>query len=59
MTARLIDVSHTIVHAMITYPGLPAPVIGDWLSREASRTRYAAGTTFQIGKIELVANNGT
>ena len=59
MTARLIDVSHTIVHAMITYPGLPAPVIGDWLSREASRTRYATGTTFQIGKIELVANTGT
>lgn len=59
MTARLIDLSHTIVDAMITYPGLPAPVIGDWLSREASRTRYATGTTFHIGKIELVANTGT
>lgn len=59
MTARLIDVSHTIVHAMITYPGLPAPVIGDWLSRAASQTRYGPGTTFQIGKIELVANTGT
>ena len=56
---RLIDLSHTIEHGMITYPGLPAPVIGDWLSRDASRTRYAPGTTFQIGKIELLANTGT
>ena len=56
---RLIDLSHTIEHAMVTYPGLPAPVIGDWLSRAASSTRYAPGTTFQIGKIELVANTGT
>jgi arylformamidase len=56
---RLIDVSHTIEHGMITYPGLPAPVVGDWLSRAASETRYAPGTTFQIGKIELVANTGT
>jgi kynurenine formamidase len=44
---------------MITYPGLPAPVISDWLSREASRARYAPGTTFQIGKIEMLANTGT
>ena len=56
---RLIDVSHTIEHGMVTYPGLPAPVVGDWLSRAASETRYAPGTTFQIGKIELVANTGT
>ncbi len=44
---------------MITYKGLPAPVICDFLSREASRARYAAGTEFQIGKIEMVANTGT
>lgn len=44
---------------MVTYPGLPVPVISDWLSRGASQTRYAPGTTFQIGKIELVANTGT
>lgn len=44
---------------MVTYRGLPAPVITDWLSREASRARYAAGTTFHIGKIELLANTGT
>ncbi len=57
--ARLIDVSHTIEHRMVTYPGLPVPTISDWLSRDASQTRYAAGTTFQIGKIELLANTGT
>ncbi len=44
---------------MITYKGLPAPVITDHLSREASRTLYAPGTEFQIGKIEMVANTGT
>ncbi|HWA14883.1 MAG TPA: cyclase family protein [Gemmatimonadales bacterium] len=61
MTApsRFIDVSHTVEHGMITYKGLPAPVICDYLSREASRSKYAAGTEFQIGKIEMVANTGT
>ncbi len=44
---------------MVTYKGLPAPVICDYLSREASRRVYAAGTEFQIGRIDLVANTGT
>lgn len=44
---------------MITYKGLPAPVVCDWLSREASRAMYAPGTEFQISKIEMVANTGT
>ena len=44
---------------MVTYKGLPAPIICDYLSREASRERYAPGTEFQIGKIEMVANTGT
>ena len=56
---RLIDVSHTVEHGMITYKGLPAPIICDWLSREQSRSKYAHGTEFQIGKIEMVANTGT
>jgi arylformamidase len=55
----LIDLSHDIEHGMVTYEGLPSPVIADWLSRDASRARYAAGTTFQIGKIDLLANTGT
>ncbi|HKP05140.1 MAG TPA: cyclase family protein [Chthoniobacterales bacterium] len=56
---NLIDLSHTVEHGMVTYKGLPAPIVCDYLSREASRTRYAAGTEFQIGKIEMVANTGT
>ena len=43
----------------MTYPGLPAPVIGDHLTREASRAHYAPGTEFHIGRIEMVANTGT
>jgi kynurenine formamidase len=55
----LIDLSHSIENGMITYPGLPGPIICDYLSREASRSRYADGVEFQIGKIEMVANTGT
>lgn len=55
----LIDLSHTIEHGLITYKGLPAPIICDYLSREESKKHYAEGTSFQIGKIELVANTGT
>ena len=57
--SRFIDVSHTVRNGMITYPGFPAPYICDFLSREASRQRYAAGTEFQIGRIDMVANTGT
>jgi kynurenine formamidase len=56
---RLIDLSHVVEHGMITYPGLPGPVITDHLTREASRERYAPGTEFQIGRIDMVANTGT
>ena len=59
MSARLIDVSHTVEHGMITYKGLPAPIVCDYLSREASRKLYAPGTEFQIGRIDMVANTGT
>lgn len=57
--AKLVDLSHTIEDGIVTYKGLPAPIICDYLSREASRARYAAGTEFQIAKIEMVANTGT
>jgi len=57
--SRFIDLSHTIEHGLITYKGLPAPIVCDYLSREASRAIYASGTEFQIGKIEMVTNTGT
>lgn len=56
---RLIDLSHTIEPGMTTYPGLPGPIVTEFLSREASRGHYAPGTTFSIARIELVANTGT
>jgi arylformamidase len=56
---QLIDLSHTIEDGMITYKGLPAPLICDHLSRAASREIYGAGTEFQIGKITMVSNTGT
>jgi len=55
----LIDLSHTIEDGLITYKGLPAPIICDYLSREKSRELYEGGTEFHIGKIEMVANTGT
>jgi kynurenine formamidase len=57
--STLHDLSHVIEQGMLTYKGLPAPLICDYLSREASRKLYAPGTEFQIGKIEMVANTGT
>lgn len=54
-----IDLSHTIEHGLITYKGLPAPIICDFLSREDSKSLYEEGTEFQIGKIEMVSNTGT
>ena len=55
----LIDLSHTVEHGMITYKGLPGPIISDHLSREASKANYESGTQFHIGRIEMVANTGT
>lgn len=56
---KLIDLSHTVEHGLVTYKGLPAPIICDYLSREASKEHYAEGTTFHIGRIDMVANTGT
>ncbi len=57
--AALIDLSHTIFDGLVTFKGLPAPVICDYLSREASRKNYEGGTQFQIGRIDMVSNTGT
>ncbi len=55
----LVDLSHTIEDGMITYKGLPAPLICDHLSRQQSKSLYAPGTEFQIGRIDMVSNTGT
>lgn len=59
MRPRLVDLSHAVGHGLVTYPGLPAPAIGTFLTHEESRGRYAPGTEFHIGRIEMVANTGT
>jgi arylformamidase len=56
---RLVELSHPIEHGMVTYPGLPGPVVSDFLGREASRGHYAEGTTFHIARLRMVANTGT
>jgi kynurenine formamidase len=57
--SALVDLSHAIEHGMITYPGLPGPVIGDHLARVDAPQHYAPGFDIQIGRIEMVANTGT
>lgn len=56
---KLIDLSHTVRNGLITFKGLPAPIICDYLTREDSRRNYTEGTEFQIGRIDMVANTGT
>lgn len=57
--SKHVDLSHVVEDGMVTYKGLPPPKISDFLSRADSRARYAPGTEFQIGLIELCANTGT
>ncbi|RMG69836.1 MAG: cyclase family protein [Bacteroidetes bacterium] len=56
---HFVDLSHPIEDGLITYQGLPAPHICDFWTREGSAVHYEAGTSFQIGKIEMVGNSGT
>jgi arylformamidase len=56
---RIVDLSHEIVDGMTTHPGIPSPSISTFLTHEASAARYAPGTTFEIRRIDLVANTGT
>jgi arylformamidase len=56
---RLVDLSHVIEHDMTTYPGLPGPHICDFWTREGSAAHYHDGSSFQIGRIDMVANTGT
>jgi len=59
LSVRFVELSHPIENGTITYPGLPAPVMSDFLSRSDSVRKYAAGTTFHIGRVEMIANTGT
>ena len=56
---KIVDLSHVIEHGMTTYPGLPGPHICDFWTREGSAANYDDGSSFQIGRIDMVANTGT
>jgi kynurenine formamidase len=56
---RIVDLSHVIEHGMTTYKGLPGPHICDFWTREGSAANYDDGSSFQIGRIDMVANTGT
>src|SRR4029453_7536821 len=56
---RMVELSHLVTAGMLTYPGLPGPEITQHLTREESRSHYAPGTEFEIGRISMVGNTGT
>lgn len=56
---QIVDLSHVIEEGMTTFKGLPGPHICDYWSRESSAGKYDDGSTFQIGRIDMVANTGT
>ena len=56
---RHVDLSHVVEDGMTTYPGLPGPVVCDYLTRERSRELYGPGTEFQIGVVTICSNTGT
>jgi kynurenine formamidase len=56
---RIVDLSHVIEHGMVTYKGLPEPQICDFWERAGTAGNYDDGSTFQIGRIDMVANTGT
>ncbi|MFF0718508.1 cyclase family protein [Micromonospora sp. NPDC003816] len=56
---RFVELSHVVTDGMTTLPGWPTPRITEWLTREDSRSAYAPGTEFQVGRIDMIANTGT
>jgi arylformamidase len=56
---ELVELSHTIRAGLVTYPGLPAPTVTPFLTRETSRERYAPGTEFAMDVITMIGNTGT
>ncbi len=56
---RVVDLSHVVSAGLVTYPGLPAPIITPHLTREDSRAKYAPGTEFAMDIITMIGNTGT
>ena len=56
---RSVDLSHLIVDGMTTYRDFPGPHICDFWTREDSAAFYEDGSSFHIGRIDMIANTGT
>lgn len=56
---KLIDLSHLIEEGMVTFKGFPGPILCDYWTREDSASHYNDGSSFQIGRIDMIANTGT
>jgi kynurenine formamidase len=56
---RIVELNHVIRAGMVTYPGLPGPQITPYLTGEASRGHYVAGTEFAIDRLSLLGNTST
>jgi kynurenine formamidase len=57
--SRLVDLSHVIAEGMTTYRDFPGPHICDFWTREESAAFYDDGSSFHIGRIDMIANTGT
>lgn len=57
--AEIIEVSHTIVPGMKTYPGLPEPRAEILVDYDASRDLYSGKAEFLIASLHLCGNTGT
>jgi arylformamidase len=57
--SRFIELSHTIVPGMKTYPGLPEPKVEIFLDYETSRERFQNKAEFLIASLHLCGNTGT
>jgi len=54
---RLVDLSHTLREGLVTYPGVPAPVLTPHLRR--GEGAYAPGTSFAMDILTIAGNTGT
>jgi arylformamidase len=57
--SRLVDLSHAIAEGMTTYRDFPGPQVCDFWTREESAALYEDGSSFHIGRIDMIANTGT
>jgi arylformamidase len=55
----IVDLSHPIDERVPMFPGHPAPVLDEYLSRSRAAAQYAPGTSFVIHRYTFLGNTGT